>query len=189
MLGLNRGGSWKGIAARVLVAGAMVATACSLNVVGVTDEDVDVETSVVPAAPGAEATVEIPRPETPVIRPDENELVPPAPAQEGDIAAAPTFTPFTVAPSITNRLEVIQAMEQSYPPLLREAGVSGTVRVYFFIDAEGVVQKSIIDRSSGHPALDDAALRVADVYRFTPALNRDEKVPVWVSFPITFMVK
>ena len=35
----------------------------------------------------------------------------------------------------------------------------------------------------------DAALAVADVYRFSAALNRDKKVPVWVSFPITFQVR
>ena len=35
--------------------------------------------------------------------------------------------------------------------------------------------------------MDDAALRVARVYRFSPALNRDERVAVWVTFPITFL--
>jgi len=38
-------------------------------------------------------------------------------------------------------------------------------------------------------ALDAAALAVADVYRFSAALNRDKVVPVWVSFPITFQVR
>ena len=36
--------------------------------------------------------------------------------------------------------------------------------------------------------LDTAAIRVAGVYRFSPALNREKKVPVWVQFPITFQV-
>lgn len=103
-----------------------------------------------------------------------------------DLSGGPTFTPFTVAPSIQNRREVIAAMEAEYPPLLRQAGIGGTVRMYFFIDEEGRVQDMRIDKSSGHVPLDDAALRVADVYRFSPALNRDQKVPVWVSFPITF---
>ena len=43
-----------------------------------------------------------------------------------------------------------------------------------------------MDQSSGHPAIDDAAMNVAGAYRFSPALNGDEKTPVWVSFPITF---
>jgi len=80
-------------------------------------------------------------------------------------------------------------MEREYPPLLRDAGIGGTVRVYFFIDENGTVQDTRIDQSSGHQALDDAALEVAGIYRFSPALNRDKKVPVWVSFPITFQVR
>jgi len=118
-----------------------------------------------------------------------DELPPPPDQEATDLSAAPTFTPFTVAPSIQNRSEVVRAMEREYPPLLRDAGIGGTVRVYFFIDEDGRVQDFRVDESSGHKALDDAALAVADVYRFTAALNRDKKVPVWVSFPITFQVR
>ena len=117
------------------------------------------------------------------------DLPPPPEEQATDIAAAPTFTPFTVAPSILNRNDVVRAMEREYPPLLRDAGIGGTVRVYFFIDENGQVQDTRIDQTSGHQALDDAALKVAGIYRFSPALNRDKKVPVWVSFPITFQVR
>ncbi|MDZ7780541.1 MAG: M56 family metallopeptidase [Gemmatimonadota bacterium] len=103
-----------------------------------------------------------------------------------ELAAEPTFTPFTVAPEIRNRDEVIASMEAEYPPLLREAGIGGTVRVYFLISETGRVADVRIDQSSGHEALDRAALDVASVYRFTPALNREQPTPVWVSFPITF---
>jgi protein TonB len=117
------------------------------------------------------------------------ELPPPPSEVATDLSAAPTFTPFTVAPDILNRTEVVRAMEREYPPLLRDAGIGGTVRVYFFIDEEGTVKDRRIDVSSGHQALDDAAMAVAEVYRFSPALNRDKKVPVWVSFGITFQVR
>jgi protein TonB len=118
------------------------------------------------------------------------EDLPPPPEQTAtDLSAAPTFTPFTVAPSILNRSDVVRAMEREYPPLLRDAGIGGTVRVYFFIDEGGLVQDRQIDQSSGHQALDDAAMAVSEIYRFSPALNRDKKVPVWVSFPITFQVR
>jgi protein TonB len=106
-----------------------------------------------------------------------------------NLADAPTFTPYTVEPSILNRDEVIRMMEREYPPLLRDAGIGGTVRVYFFINENGAVQDTRLDVSSGHQALDEAALKVADAYRFSPALNRDKRVPVWVSFPITFQVR
>ena len=106
-----------------------------------------------------------------------------------DIRAQPTFTPFTVAPSIQNRDEVVAAMAREYPPLLRDAGIGGTVRVYFFINEDGTAEQVRLDQSSGHPEIDEAAMNVAGAYRFSPALNRDEKVPVWVTFPITFQVR
>lgn len=117
------------------------------------------------------------------------ELPPPPDEEQTDLSAAPTFTPFTVAPTILNRAEVVRAMTREYPPLLRDAGIGGTVQVWFFIDENGVVQDTRINQSSGHQALDEAALAVADVYRFSAALNRDKKVPVWVQFPITFQVR
>jgi len=118
------------------------------------------------------------------------EDLPPPPTEAAtDLSSAPTFTPFTVAPTILNRQDVVRAMEREYPPLLRDAGIGGTVRVFFFIDENGQVRDTRIDQSSGHQALDDAALAVSEVYRFSAALNRDKKVPVWVSFPITFQVR
>jgi protein TonB len=114
---------------------------------------------------------------------------PPDNTGEGDIGANPTFTPYTVAPDITNRSAVIRALEREYPPLLRDAGIGGTANIWFFIDENGRVQDTRIQESSGHAQLDEAALRVADIMEFTPALNRDKKVPVWVAFPITFQVR
>ena len=114
---------------------------------------------------------------------------PPEDVTTTDISAAPTFTPYTVRPSIRNRSEVSRALEREYPPLLRDAGIGGTVTVWFFIDEAGAVQRTQVDQSSGHPALDDAAIKVADIISFTPALNRDKRVPVWISLPITFTTR
>lgn len=110
-------------------------------------------------------------------------------ADPQEVSANPTFTPFTVAPTIVNREEVVAAMVDAYPPLLRDAGIGGTVIVYFFINEDGVAEDTRVHESSGHEALDRAAIEVAEVYRFTPALNKSEEVPVWVQFPITFQVK
>lgn len=106
--------------------------------------------------------------------------------EDADISAAPVFTPFTVKPDYVNRSEIMAALNREYPPLLRDAGIGGTAVVWFFIDETGTVRNQAVFRSSGHAALDEAALRVAPVFRFTPALNRDQPVPVWVSLPITF---
>jgi TonB family protein len=101
----------------------------------------------------------------------------------------PTFTPFTVRPEITNREAVARAMEAEYPTLLREAGIGGTASVWFFLDEAGAVQRVLLNTSSGHQALDQAAVRVARQIEFTPALEGDQRVPVWIALPITFTVR
>ena len=119
------------------------------------------------------------------------EKLPPPPEESEavrDISETPTFTPFTVAPEILNREEIVEEMEKNYPPLLKSAGIGGIVHVYFYIDAEGRVQTTRVNRSSGYQQLDQAALELAGLYRFSPALNRDTRVPVWVSFPVAYQV-
>lgn len=101
----------------------------------------------------------------------------------------PVFTPYTVAPELRNRDEVSRALEREYPSLLRDAGIGGRVVVWLFIDEEGAVQNTRVNEPSGHTSLDEAALRVANVMQFSPAMNRDKKVPVWVSLPITFQTR
>lgn len=118
-----------------------------------------------------------------------DELPPPPSSGEGDLAAAPAFTPYTVAPELKNTDEVMRALQRAYPPLLRDAGIGGNVLVWFFIDEQGRVQNSQIKESSGHDALDQAAVEVAEVYQFTPALNRDKRVPVWIALPIVFQTR
>jgi protein TonB len=116
----------------------------------------------------------------------EFELPAPSVLARPELREGPTFTPFTVAPSILNRSEVVEAMNAEYPPLLRGAGIGGSVVVWMFVNELGKLEEVRLQESSGHRALDEAALNVAETYRFSPARNRDEPVPVWVQFPITF---
>ncbi|HSJ24414.1 MAG TPA: energy transducer TonB [Longimicrobiales bacterium] len=120
------------------------------------------------------------------------ENLPPPPSSSGgdaDISRAPTFTPMTVRPELRNQSEVQRALVRNYPPLLRDAGIGGTPVVWFFIDEEGRVINTQLSKSSGHAALDEAAMNVAQVMRFSPALNRDRRVQVWVEIPIVFSAR
>jgi protein TonB len=105
---------------------------------------------------------------------------------EEDIAAAPTFTPYTVKPELRNTSQVASALQRNYPALLRDAGIGGTTIMWFFIDENGKVLRTQVFKTSGYDALDGAASKVAEIMEFTPALNRDKKVQVWVQIPITF---
>ncbi|MGH7500765.1 MAG: energy transducer TonB [Longimicrobiales bacterium] len=109
--------------------------------------------------------------------------------QAGDASAAPTFTPFTVAPRLQNQPEVARTLERTYPPLLRDAGIGGKVMMWFYIDEAGKVIKHLVKESSGYPAFDEAATKVADIMRFSPAQNREKNVPVWVQIPINFSTR
>lgn len=116
-------------------------------------------------------------------------LPPPPDEIETDLSAAPQWTHVDVYPFLKNRGEVERALEREYPPLLRDAGIGGTTKVWFFIDETGELVKTEVHTSSGHTALDEAALKIADVYEFSPALNRDKPVPVWVALDITFKTR
>jgi protein TonB len=105
-----------------------------------------------------------------------------------DVSTTPSFTPYTVAPSLKNRDEVERELQEQYPPLLRDAGIGGSVVVWLFIDDHGDVQHVLVKRSSGSTQLDGAAERVGTFMRFSPAFNRDRTTAVWVSIPITFQV-
>ena len=123
--------------------------------------------------------------------PSEAAPLPPeeAPSERADVSAEPTFTPYTTAPQYKNIDEIRQALAAEYPSLLRDAGIGGTVEVNFFVDKTGAVANARVAESSGHRALDEAALRVAEVFRFTPAEDRGKAVDSWVVFPISFSTR
>jgi len=85
--------------------------------------------------------------------------------------------------SILNLTEVLAAIRAV------DAEVGGTARVRLFVDFDGTVQEMRLSSSSGRYALDSAAMSVAEVFRFSPAMNRDQAVGVWVTIPITFQAR
>lgn len=115
-----------------------------------------------------------------------DQLPPPPSDDAAGLGDKPVFTPYTVAPRIKDSRRAARIVESFYPAILKNAGIGGTVVVWAFIDSQGVVQNSEMNTSSGNPALDRAAVDAVREFEFTPALNRDAQVPVWVALPITF---
>lgn len=98
----------------------------------------------------------------------------------------PTFTPFALAPVLTNRAEALDVLERAYPDELRQAAVEGATTVYLFVSDAGTVENALVGESSGHEMLDRAALSVAGSMRFTAAIQGDAPVEVWIQIPVVF---
>lgn len=113
-------------------------------------------------------------------------LPPPPDEVEVDMSKAYTYTPMDVRPAPLNSAEVQRELDRVYPSILKDAGIGGTVEVNFYINEDGKVVNAYVRTTSGHASLDEAAISVAHVFRFSPAMNRDKRVAVWVWFPITF---
>lgn len=200
---------WYSVAVAVVVHGALFAffpemTSADMSINSDELQAIDIPDNIeIPPPPE-----QIARPATPVVSAaqiDENitiapttfehntiDNLPPPPSASGkseDISAAPTFTPMTVRPELKNSADIQRELIRNYPPLLRDAGIGGTAVLWFFIDEKGEVLKTQIHTSSGYPALDEAAGKVAKMMRFSPAKNRDKIVQVWVEIPILFTAK
>ena len=116
-------------------------------------------------------------------------VIPTASVREASVSSTPTFTPYTVQPELRNRTAVQGALRDNYPRVLRERNIGGPVRLWVLIDTAGNVIRSEVQESSGNEILDRAASRVATVMQFTPAMNRDRKVSVWLQLPVVFKVQ
>ena len=124
------------------------------------------------------------QPQVELEQPEEPEPEAPDAAPEGEAA-----TPHDVNPTLKDRRRAGRIIERYYPQELKNQRVEGTVEVWVYVDAEGKVQDSRVNTSSGDERLDNAALRAARELEFNPAQNRGDPVRVWVSVPITFSVR
>jgi protein TonB len=92
-------------------------------------------------------------------------------------------------PSLTNRSDFGRQLARNYPPLLRDAGVTGTVQVRFRVLETGQVDgESIQITSSTHEQFNDPTMRAVRALRFRPAKVNGRPVKVWVEQPIQWTV-
>lgn len=90
-------------------------------------------------------------------------------------------------PRILNAREVSRAISRVYPPLLRDAGVTGHVVARFQVTEHGMVDPATIGiEAATHDAFSAAAVRVIERMRFEPALVDGRPVATWMTVPITF---
>jgi TonB family protein len=81
--------------------------------------------------------------------------------------------------------EMLKGVAPVYPPVEAPAGLKGTVMVQALVGADGLV-KDVKIVSSLRPSLDEAAAACVRRWVFTPALNNNRPIAVWVSIPVGF---
>jgi TonB family protein len=102
----------------------------------------------------------------------------PAGAPEGPLPGAlPQFIPI-------QSVVLVRKVDPSYPPLAREAGIQGTVRVRAFIGKDGHVRS--VQLVSGHPLLVPAAKEAVLQWQYMPTLLNGSPVEVVTDFGIIF---
>ena len=88
--------------------------------------------------------------------------------------------------AIANRADVMQAIEAHYPDHLRREGIDGVVHVLAKVRPDGSVGQVLVQASSGHPALDEAARDVASQIRFDVPDTTGDSEAFWMIQPIRF---
>lgn len=90
---------------------------------------------------------------------------------------------------VLQRNGLARILERHYPPVLRDARVSGRVVIELVVDEEGVpVEGSARVIEASHPAFGEAALQAVDRFRFSPARIGRTPIPVVVTIPIQWTV-
>lgn len=89
-------------------------------------------------------------------------------------------------------VEVQPEMIKEVPPLYpREAmmkNLQGKVWVSVLVDKNGLVRSSSVARTSGHAALDSAAVQAARLCKYKPGKQNGKPVAVWVTYPVDFSI-
>lgn len=162
-----------------------------------------------PAQPPPEPSPPTPSPPTPsprmtasprptaspmIAAPAEEPVRPTPPAPSAQTPAASAAGPPSPAPVVTTAPNFTAAYLNNpgpqYPYASRRQREEGVVRLKVLVSPAGSPEQVQIDRSSGFPNLDAAALDVVKRrWRFVPARQGDRAVSAWVVVPMQFELK
>ena len=113
---------------------------------------------------------------------------PPPPPPASEAAPAPPPLPPTPAPRTLARFDAdyLKNPPPVYPTISRRNSEQGQVMLQVLVSTDGTAKEVRVDRSSGFPRLDEAALVAVRQWRFVPAKRGSEPIEDWVLVPIVF---
>lgn len=219
MVGMQAGaaGAWPrpgrsvspgGLAAVVLLHGAVLAALLAAEVVPVPATMATLMVEMLPAAPPApEETPPRPKAPAPQIKPRALPRPTPAPpvvAARSEAPAAaeappPVEKPVPAAPPapaaqpafVEPRFDAAYLDNPApvYPPISRRNGEEGKVVLRVQVEADGRPSQILVRSSSGFERLDKAAENAVRRWQFVPARRGQEAVAAWVLVPIVFSLR
>ncbi len=83
--------------------------------------------------------------------------------------------------------EVTKRVLPQYPELALKASITGKVFVTVLVNKDGKVER--VGKITGPEVFHEAAISAAMQWEFTPAIQNDRPVRVWVSLPFTFTLE
>jgi len=100
------------------------------------------------------------------------------------IPASSVFTPYEVAPA------PIVNPSPDYPEMAKTAGVKGKVVVKVYVDKKGDVRQwEIMAAKPSGLGFEEEVIKVIQKWKFTPAIQQNNPVGVWIAIPFNFEFK
>lgn len=153
-----------------------------------------IEPAPVTSAPDPAPVAPTPEPAAP--GPPVAPLAPPSPTNGAASPAAPpattvTRTSMAVPEGVTQfaRPRGGYQVQPRYPAAPRRLGIQGTTLLRVHVLADGRIGEVLVEKSGGHPDLDQAATEAVRAWRFDPARRGTEPVAMWVLLPVEFRLK
>lgn len=107
-----------------------------------------------------------------------DELGPPPSNEDPDINAFVQVEKFP---------ELIEAATPVYPEEAKKNKITGKVFVKLLVDKEGTPKKAIVIKSDSE-LFNQSAIDAATKSKFTPAINKGEKIAVWIVLPYKYQL-
>ncbi|TSA25346.1 MAG: energy transducer TonB [Ignavibacteriales bacterium] len=93
-----------------------------------------------------------------------------------------TFVPVEKLP------EMVVAVKPEYPEIAKRAGITGKVFVKVLVDKEGKPKRAVVIKTDSD-LFNDAAIAAAMKSAFTPALQNNHPIAVWIVLPYRFQLQ
>ena len=83
---------------------------------------------------------------------------------------------------------MVVSVKPEYPEIAKRAGITGRVFVKVLVDKEGKPKRAVVIKTDSD-LFNDAAIAAAMKSAFTPALQNNHPIAVWIVLPYKFQLQ